>query len=165
LEHKNDFKVKNLLLIYFLLFGLCFVNEDFKSAAYWLNEIDDAESEGFRQDLKNLGKLYMLVVDYEKNNFELLESHLRSFLRQIKVYKLEISKEMFVAIEFFKKIEKKAAIINRQNDFYSELETILKEMLKANKLGHMKYLYVWLESRLSEHKIQPVAKVLPPAFF
>lgn len=76
--NENFFKKDTFYIIYF---SLCFGSENYSEALNFLNEWLGKSRNVERKDLQSLARIFNLIIHYEMNNYELLESLLRSTYR------------------------------------------------------------------------------------
>lgn len=135
----------------FLCFG------QYKKAIHWLNNILSEQSSS-QADIKNYAKAYQLILCFEMENFDLLESRLLSFFRQSKKNE-SFPEDLKLLIKFFKELENNGYKFLEDNKLIikliSELRKIDASMTKNNLTG---YILVWLESKINRRTMPDIAK-------
>ncbi len=142
-----------LLTLYYNVAVLFFVLESFDDCLSWINEIIFGEWETIRQDIQDSAKILQIIVHYELQNFELLDSLMRSTHRHLKgtnrLYDLETA-----LMQLIKKLMRSA-------DKKERTAAIQAAIVKVNKLTGkydqgatgIEELLLWMQSRLTQKSI------------
>jgi hypothetical protein len=120
----------------------CFVTEEYKQALKWLKLINDYNKSGERQDIRDFGLLFTLILWYCTKKFDLVENYLRSakhfYTKQNLLYPIESLTIIYLPrlMSASKEIEKQQAA----KEFLTALTN-----LKSTSLGTAE-LQLWLQS-------------------
>jgi hypothetical protein len=139
----------NKVILYYNIAYMHFGNADYRSALKWLNKILN-EQEGTRPDILCFSKLFLLLVQFELNNTDILPYLVTSTERFLVKHGRNFKCEKLL-LAFFKKSLK----INSKEDFSSLLKTTHGQLLETTSDPfEKKALYYfdfisWMESKIT----------------
>lgn len=147
-KYKHKINASSLMAILYNYTLIYLLNEDYNNALYWIDEIDNINSE-VRKDLVSFSKVLKIICHYELENIALLESLYRSFKRnnESTVFELFLTKEIYK--------------LSRSNSFEKKtiFENIINEIDQNSKKNYIvgkDFLKIWLKSKMHNKKLHSV---------
>lgn len=149
----------NSLPLYGNLCYAHFLLQEYREALKYSNMVINTEINS-RQDILQMVRLYKLIINYEKGNYEQLPSMTRSLERYIIKYNGSISVFEKLILKYFEVVL--PGISNRREEIFEfkkwkqELSHVSGKIIKYSNIGQFD-LASWIESKIQN---QPIIEVL-----
>lgn len=148
------------VLVYYYCMQYYIYVGNFKSANYFINKIIHFSSHNIRDDVYCFAKIIQLIVYYEMEETELLESSIKSTYRYLfkkeRNYKFES-----LVLSFFRKNAPGIISQKHRNSVFKELkkeiELLLEDPYEKTIVSYFDFVS-WLEGKISEKNFAEVVK-------
>ncbi|HLC84067.1 MAG TPA: hypothetical protein VJI69_09570, partial [Bacteroidia bacterium] len=156
---KNKLSKEVELTMYYLLALYFFMQNDFKGALKWNNQVMNDTSAGSREDLKSFSKILNLIIHYELKNFDLLEYILKSAYKHLlKMEHLHLfEKAILKFIHKLPKTNAKADIIPHFKVLRSEFIELEKDPNEDKVTRYFDFVS-WLDSKIENKSFVEIVK-------
>ncbi len=159
LEKKQDSDKHLKEIVYWQVTSLLMIAEEYKQALKWLVKANIAENYTIRQDLECIGRIMEIVLHYELEKFDIMESRIKSTYRFLankqKLYRLE--KIILISIRKLINVNSKEESLRFFKNLKKELEPIVKDPLEEKFLMYFDIMS-WLESKIEKKKFSEIVK-------
>jgi len=166
IDINNLLKTKNKYLtigdkieLYFDLFYLHFVTNDFENALLWINTILNLNKQDLRLDVISFARIFNLLIHFELNNFRILEYQIYSTERFLNKNKVLFESEK-VILQFLKKYLDEPEKTKRKRIIEKSIEKMM--LLSKNPKEERFYEFFgfidWLKSKLENTSIDILIK-------
>lgn len=155
--NENFFKKDTFYIIYF---NLSFGSENYPEALNFLNEWLGKSRNVERKDLQSLARILNLIIHYEMNNYELVESLLRSTYRFLneKNYYSELEKMLLGSFREAIEIHSRKELKAHWEKTYSAYKLLHKT--EAQSITRWFPLEAWLSAQAQERPFAESVKML-----
>ncbi|MBI2270613.1 MAG: hypothetical protein HYU69_09710 [Bacteroidetes bacterium] len=152
-----------VLVFYDNMRSLSFAAEDLKRALFWNNRILNESEAEFRSDLYSIAMIWNIIIHYDMENFQLVESLIRSVIH---AFDADNRSHQFEKL-FFKSMKK---IIDAKDEeqvrkgfsaFKKDLILLKRHTGEIMELDCISYL-AWLDSHIEDRKYSEVIKKYLP---
>ncbi|MBI2271000.1 MAG: hypothetical protein HYU69_11705 [Bacteroidetes bacterium] len=146
--------------VYGLFFNIYFILGDYSQALIWVNKLMNESMKDSRIDRLGMGKLLLIVVHYEKQNMDMLESLIRSSERFMKKKGVFYEFER-VFLSFFRRgLYIKGQTKENKGTFIELRKKLQKILTKSNDNFILEYFdfISWLESKIENRPFADVVK-------
>lgn len=150
INFSNDISFQNILILNFQIACLFIEKGDFKHALKWINKVL-IQKDNLRNDVYTAAKIVNLIIHYELNNYDLLESEIistyRYLLKQNRLHKFEALIIKYMKLELTKILNNNELIIVFK-EMFNEIELIAKEPAEKFFLTYFDFIG-WLKSKIN----------------
>ncbi len=139
-EDTSSIPKHHIFNLYLLSFNCYFGAKKYSQAIQWLNRIINLPYTGIRKDIVEAVQTIRLILYFEMNKMDLLESALKSLIRAKTTLKADIA-----IIDFFKTYVLKTDDTKKTEEGYSQLREKLTEAFKDKKEAVVREYFDYIE--------------------
>lgn len=148
------------LLNYFTFAQICFGAGKMNEASKWLQFIlQDEAYKHTREDIRTFAKILNLIVQFERENQELVESNVKSLYRFLCKKKRMFASEDTV-IKFIRRLNRSIdneKLIKLLEKLHVELKLLMKDPFEKEAFEYFDFIS-WVESRLEKRPFAEIAR-------
>ncbi|NOU17571.1 MAG: hypothetical protein HOO91_08435 [Bacteroidales bacterium] len=157
LKQFSDRLDKHYTLIFYYKFAcMYFGDEQYTKTKFWLNQIINDKETDLRSDIHCFARILNLISNYELNDLDLIDYHIRSTYRFL-AKKDDLHLFQKIVLKFLKRLGKIT-----QNQLTDALKDLLEQLQPLEQTVYEKRAFMyfdilsWLESKIQRRTLQEV---------
>ncbi|MDQ3022627.1 MAG: hypothetical protein M3R36_18995 [Bacteroidota bacterium] len=157
-RYKNHIENNFQLIFYFSFTHICFIAQDYNNSLKWINHILNEKDYEAKEDYYSFGLLFNLIIHFELNNFQLLESIAKNTLNHLNKMKRANNFEKLF-IDFIRKYsiegdEKKRQMLLKDFGAVMERDTDLSKEIGPELFD----FHAWVDAKIQGRKFEEIIR-------
>ncbi len=157
----GDFGLTLRLLSYYHMSIVYFGIGDLKKSAKWLNDLINSSLPGLGLDLLIFARIFQLVVYYELDYTDLVESRTRSLYRYLlknkRLFRFENCLLNFIRKELVE-VNNRKDLMAALSRLHKQLTELFDDPFEQKALVYFDYIMFWLESKIESRAFADVVR-------